>query len=133
MSLSIQRMYVLIFILGVILIALEVLASQSNRHVAAALPSSHSRWRFAYRWRFLVGVPLAVASAFISYPLSGGEDQYQVHGFPFMVMAIDQRGWDYVGILSVPFLVLNGLIWLFLPSLVLWCLARGSTRAIKNA
>lgn len=126
-------MYVAIFILGVSLIALEVLASRSNRRIAAALPSSGSRWRSAYRWRFLVGAPLAVASAFISYPLSGGEDQYQVHGFPFMVMAIDQRGWDYVGFLSVPFLVLNGLIWLFLPSLVLWCWARGFGGAIKNA
>jgi hypothetical protein len=126
-------MYVAIFIFGVVLIALEVFASRSNRRVAAALPPAVSSWRSIYRWRFLLGAPLAVASAFISYPLSGGEDQYQVHGFPFMVMAIDQRGWDYVGFLSIPFLVLNGLIWLFLPSLALWCWARISSGGAKHA
>jgi hypothetical protein len=126
-------MYVAIFVLGVVLIVLEVLASRSNRRFSEALTSPQSRWHSAYRWRFLVGAPLAVASALVSYPLSGGEDQYQVHGFPFMVMAIDQRGWDYVGFLSMPFLVINGLIWLFLPSLVLWAWARSSKRAVTHA
>ena len=46
-----------------------------------ALTSSESRWRSAYRWRFPIGVPLAVASAFVSYPLAGGEDQYQSMAF----------------------------------------------------
>src|SRR4051794_19204880 len=117
-------MYVAIFILGIALIMLEILASRSNQRVAVSLPPPKIKWHKAYRWRLLVGAPLAVAQYFISYPLAGGQDQYQVHGFPFMVMAIDQRGWDYTGFLSIPFLMLNALIWLFLPSLVLWCWAK---------
>lgn len=116
-------MYVVIFCLGVALIVLEVLASKNNKRIAAtSLPGS--RWLLMYRCRYLVGAPLAVASAFVSYPLSSGEDHYQITGFPFLVMAVDQRGLDYVGYLSLPFLVLNGLIWLLLPSLALWGASR---------
>jgi hypothetical protein len=39
-------------------------------------------------------------------------------------MAIDERGWDYAGFLSLPFLVINALIWLLLPSLALWGASR---------
>jgi hypothetical protein len=116
-------MYVVIFCFGVALIVLEVLASKNNKRIAAtSLPES--RWLLMYRWRYIVGAPLAVASAFVSYPLSSGEDRYQITGFPFLVMAIDQRGWDYAGFLSLPFLVLNGLVWLLLPSLALWGASR---------
>lgn len=116
-------MYVVIFCLSVALIVLEVLASKNNKRIAAtSLPGS--RWLLIYRWRYLVGTPLAVASTFISYPLSTGKDQYQISGFPFLVMAVDQRGYDYVGYLSLPFLVLNGIMWLLLPSLVLWGMSR---------
>jgi hypothetical protein len=116
-------MYVVIFCLGVALMVLEALASRNNKRIAAT-SAPGSRWMLMYRWRYLVGAPLAVASAFISYPLSSGDDQYQITGFPFLVMAIDQRGWDYVGFLSLPFLVLNGLVWLLLPSLALWGASR---------
>ena len=93
-------MYVVIFCLGVILIVLEVLASRNNKRIAAtSLPGS--RWLLMYRWRHLAGAPLAIASAFVSYPLSSGEDHYQITGFPFLVMAVDQRGWDYAGFLSL--------------------------------
>jgi hypothetical protein len=125
-------MYVEIFIFGVGMIVLEALASRSNRGFAATA-RPESTWHLVYRWRYLVGAPLAVASAFVSYPLSGSEDQYQISGFPFMVMAIDQRGWDYVGILSVPFLVLNGLLWLFLPSLGLWAWSRVAKEPTAHA
>jgi hypothetical protein len=64
------------------LVALEILASKKNKHTAAASPP-HSRWLQGYRWRFLIGAPLAIASAFVSYPLSSGEDNYQITGFHF--------------------------------------------------
>ena len=70
-------MYVVIFCLGVALIVLEVLASKNNKRIAAtSLPGS--RRLLMYRWRYLMGAPLAVASAFVSYPLSSGEDHYQI-------------------------------------------------------
>ena len=124
-------MYVAIFIFGVLLIVLEALASRANRRLAANLAESKCKWLWVYRWRFALGAPLAVASAFVSYPLSGGTDQYQVTGFPFMVMAIDQRGWDYVGFMSIPSLIINGLIWLCLPSLGLWSWARRARVATR--
>jgi hypothetical protein len=79
--------------------------------MAAVLPLALLDWR-------------SIASAFVSYPLSSGEDSYQITGFPFLVMAIDERGWDYAGFLSLPFLVINALIWLLLPSLALWGASR---------
>jgi hypothetical protein len=112
-------MYVVIFCLGLVLVTLEIVASKKNGRTAAASPPE-SRWLRVYRWRYLIGAPLAIASAFISYPLSSGEDKYEVTGFPFLVMAIDQRGWDYAGFLSLPFLVINALVWLYLPSIALW-------------
>src|SRR5687768_11812893 len=111
-------MYVVIFCFGLGLVALEILASKRNSRTAAASPPV-SRWLRIYRWRYLMGVPFSIASGFVSYPLSSGEDQYQITGFPFLVMAIDQRGWDYVGFLSLPFLVINALVGLFLPSIAL--------------
>lgn len=105
-------------IIGMLLIALEVLASRRNRRFVASLYDK--KWLWVYRWRFVLGVPLAITSVFVSYPLSVGEDQYQVSGFPFMVMVIDQNGWDYVGFMSIPFLIINGFIWFCIPSLVLW-------------
>lgn len=111
-------MYVMIFCFGLIVVALEILASKKNQFTAAASPRE-SRWLQCYRLRYLMGAPLAFASAFVSYPLSSGEENYQITGFPFLVMAIDERGWDYAGFLSLPFLVINALIWLLLPSLAL--------------
>lgn len=119
-------MYAMIFCFGIVLVALEILASKKNRSTAASSPPD-STWLQCYRWRYLIGVPLAIASAFVSYPLSSGEDNYQITGFPFLVMAVDQRGWDYAGLLSFPFLVINALIWLLLPSLVLWTASRWRT------
>jgi hypothetical protein len=116
-------MYVVIFCLGIGLVALEIVASKKNKYTAVASPPE-SRWLRAYRWRYLIGAPLAIASAFVSYPLSSGEDDYRITGFPFLVMAIDQRGWDYVGLLSLPFLVINALVWLYLPSIALWSASR---------
>lgn len=111
-------MYTTIIIIGLFLIALEVLASRNNRRFAASLYDK--KWLWVYRWRFVLGVPLVITSVFVSYSFSVGDDQYQVSGFPFMVMVIDQNGWDYVGFMSIPFLIVNGLIWFCIPSLVLW-------------
>lgn len=124
-------MYIVIFCLGVVLIVLEVVASRSNRRFAVG-QSSESRWLLLYRWRLPIGVPLAIASAFVSYPLTGGGEQYQISGFPFLVMAIDQRGWDYVGLMSIPFFVVNSLIWLFLPTLGLWVWSRRRKPGAKS-
>src|SRR5687768_2950578 len=112
-------MYIAIVGLGFTLIALEIVAARKNRSFAAQRVASRE-WAFAYRWRLLFGIPLAVASAFIQYPIYGEGERYQVAGFPCMVAAFDSAGRDYVGPLSVPSWIANGLLWLFFPAVILW-------------
>jgi len=112
-------MYVALVCLGLVLIALEIVAARKNRRFASGQPRN-SRWVVAYRWQLVLGVPLAILSAFAGYPMSGGGEQYHVAGVPFMVAAFDSAGRDYVGPLSLPFLIVNGLLWLCLPTLFLW-------------
>ena len=112
-------MIVTFLILGVLLLVAEIVAVRVNRRTLSS-GSFTSRWRWLYKWQLAVGLALAVGAAFISYPASSGGDQYQVWGVPFMAVAIDQRGWDYVGPLSVIAFILNGVAWLFFPAFVLW-------------
>lgn len=83
-------MYAVILCVGIVLVALEIVASRKNGRTAAASPPE-SRWPRVYRWRYWISAPLAMASALVSYPRSRGEDNYTITGFPFLVMAIDQR------------------------------------------
>ena len=88
-------MIVVFLILGILLLVAEIYAVRQNRKRVAE-GTYPARWRSIYRWQLAIGVPLAIAAAFISYPVSGATDQYRVSGVPFIVLAIDQRGWDYV-------------------------------------
>ena len=112
-------MIVTFLILGVLLLVAEVVAVRINRRTLSS-GNFTSRWRWLYKWQLAVGLPLATGAAFISYPASGGTDQYQVWGVPFIAFAIDQRGWDYVGPLSALAFILNGVVWLLFPAIVLW-------------
>jgi hypothetical protein len=106
-------------IVGILLLAAEIYAVRQNRKSVAEAKYS-TRWRAFYRWQLAIGVPLAVAAAFISYPVSGGTDRYKVSGIPFIVLAIDQRGWDYVSPFGVLSLLLNFVAWVLMPALALW-------------
>lgn len=76
---------------------------------------AHSKWQQAYRWRWLIGIPFAVASAFIIYPMAGETEAYKVMGFPLFVAAFYEAGRDYVGPFTGPFFIGNAVIWYFLP------------------
>ena len=67
-----------------------------------------------------MGILLGIGSYFLWYPLEGGEDQYRVFGIPFMAYAFDQNGRDYVGALTMPAILLNFLVWSFLPQVFFW-------------
>jgi hypothetical protein len=108
-----------LLILGVLLLGAEVIAVRVNRRTLSS-GSFTSRWRWLYKWQLAVGLALAIGAAFISYPASGGSDQYKVWGVPFIAFAIDQRGWDYVGPLSALAFILNGVAWILFPAFVLW-------------
>ena len=126
-------MIVVFFIVGIMLLAAEVYALRQNRKALADAKLS-DRWRALHRWQLAIGVPLAVAAFFISYPVSGGGDHYKVSGVPFIVLAIDQRGWDYVSPFGILSLVLNFLVWVLMPALALrcWSVLRRSPQAMPN-
>jgi hypothetical protein len=116
-------LYWILLVSGLMVLALEIFASRRNRTTAQA-PNVVVAWRFVHKWRLLFGIPLAVASFFMGYPTSGGGEEYKVIGVPFLVAAFDSAGRDYIGLLSVPSLVANALLWLFLPAVALWVWSR---------
>jgi len=61
----------------------------------------------------LVGLLLGAASYFIAYPVTTSE-RYVVHGFPFPAYAFDASGQDYVGFLTLPFMLFNFACWFLL-------------------
>jgi hypothetical protein len=110
---------VIFLIVGIAVLGAEIYAVRNNRKRVAER-TYPARWRAIYRWQLAIGVPLALAAAFISYPVSGGGDHYKVSGVPFIVLAIDQRGWDYISPFGVLSLLMNFVTWLLLPALALW-------------
>lgn len=116
-------MYWILLVAGLMVLALEIFASRRN-HITAQAPDVVAAWRFAHKWLLLFGIPFAVASFFMGYPTSGEGEKYEVIGVPFLVAAFDSAGRDYVGLLSVPSLVANALLWLFVPAVALWVWSR---------
>jgi hypothetical protein len=107
--------------LAIILGALEILAERANSRTRRYISAKHPRWAVVHRWRWALGVVLGIASVFVFYPLTGGDGVYRIFGFPFMTVAFDAAGSDYVGPLTPAALLANGGLWFFLPSLFLWC------------
>lgn len=68
---------------------------------------------------WVIGLSLATASLFVSYPLG---DTHRIVGFPFMAAAWEKHGdnWeDFVGPLTIPAYLANALLALTLPQLAL--------------
>ncbi len=42
-----------------------------------------------------------------------------VAGFPLIIAAFDEAGRDYVGVITVPFAIVNALIWYFTIHIIL--------------
>jgi hypothetical protein len=111
-------MVLALMVIGVVVLATSIWAWRKNRKVVVA--NMPPLWRAFWRWRWVIGVALGVGSYFLRYPLDGTTDRYMVHGVPFMSYAFDQRGHDYVGLLTMPALLLNFVTWAMLPQLVFW-------------
>ena len=59
------------------------------------------------------------------YTVYGDDGQrYRIFGIPFPAFAFDERGHDYVGCISIPFMALNVMFWLFFPHFPLWMYIR---------
>lgn len=115
-------MFWLMPIIGLALASIEALAARHNRATRASGETTPS-WVTVHRWRWVVGIPFAVLSAFVIYPMSGATESYRVMGFPFMVAVFDQAGRDYVGPFTPFAFAANTAVWYFLPHLFLWAWA----------
>lgn len=122
-------MYYVLLLTALLMVGLELFASLRNQRTFYR-GSAGALWGGIYRWRWLVGVPFAALSTVLSYTVSGAESKtYEIVGFPLVVAAIDEQGFNYVGQLSVPFLAANAVIWFFVPHILLyiWSLAARSS------
>ena len=113
-------MPIVLAIVGALIVVGECFAARSNRS-ASEQAKARSVWLHLYRWRGLVGVVFAIASAFIGYPVSDAGERYRVLGVPFLAAAFDSAGRDYVGPLTLLSFLANALVWFFLPQIVLFC------------
>lgn len=102
-------------LLGLAILVANVVALRRNqRDIASALSSVRIRLG-----TWLIGLVLATASFFVSYPLG---DTHRIVGFPFMAAAWEKRAdhWeDFVGPLTIPAYLANALLALTLPQLAL--------------
>jgi len=111
-------MFYVLLLVAIVIVIFEVLASRKNRSTKQNNTAS-SAWQNIYRWRWVVGVPFAIVSAFVYFPMSGETESYRVMGFPLMVAAFDEAGRDYVGPFTGPSFIANAVIWYFLPHIIL--------------
>ena len=123
-------MVIALMVIGLVALVASVWAWRRNlRWPVLEMPTL---WQKFWRIRWIFGVGLGIASYFMRYPLQGGDDTYTVYGIPFMSYAFDQHGSDYVGVLTIPALGANFVVWLLLPQLCFWLTARFSVRKASH-
>jgi len=110
-------------VVGFLVLGLETIAWLQNRTIARST-QRRAPWRRIYRWRYLLGFVLGVASTFVWYPSMINGERFKVLGIPFLMMMLDKDGKDYVGSITIPSFFANMVVWLLIPNLVLWLWAR---------
>jgi len=101
-------------LLGLAILVASVVALRRNQRDVAS-PRLSLRVRLG---TWILGLVLATASLFVSYPLG---DTHRIVGFPFMAAAWEKHGdhWeDFVGPLTIPAYLANAILALTLPQLV---------------
>ena len=117
--------YYFLLLTAVLMIGLELFTSLRNQNTFYK-NSAGEIWNRVYRWRWLVGVPFGIVPAFLSYSVGSPESGiYEIIGFPLAIAAVDEAGLNYVGRMSIPFLVANAAIWFFVPHLLLYIWSLG--------
>jgi uncharacterized membrane protein HdeD (DUF308 family) len=105
-------------IVGVLLLLLEIRAVVCNIQMRK---EKSEDWQKAYRKSRIVGVVLGFSSIFMTYPTRGTHDQlYKIIGIPFMAGAFDEKGADYVSVLTPLIMGINIIWWVLLPELYVW-------------
>lgn len=105
-------------ILAILLITSEVIAYRKNK-ITKSLTYVSTYWSIINRWKWIIGIVLAFLSFCVMYPFPVNEEIITVIGFPLVASALDESGRNYVGPLTMPFAIINALIWYFIPSIVL--------------
>jgi len=67
----------------------------------------------------VIGAATWPLTYWMTYPISNEGERWWVVGFPFLVAVFDSEGRDYVGPLTMPGVVANGLFWFLVPQIVL--------------
>jgi len=111
-------MFYVLAILGVLWLAFSVAACRSTLAITTSLPAS-SRWRAGRNYLWLPGLSLGIASLFIGIRYAA-RVPYIAYGLPFQVFAIDVTGRDYVGIISLPYLLMDLFCWVGLAHAAYW-------------
>ena len=127
--------------LSYIMLAIAVALVIAESKAAKVTKKMHSekqhseKWHMFYRWRWVIGIPFVIISAFITYPMPAivTEQAYKIVGFPIIVAVFDESGRDYVGPLSFVFFLGNAMIWYFLPQLILLIWAKYFSKSSEYA
>ncbi len=104
-----------LIIVALFLIFFEIYCSKKNKKYYLENKNS-ARWNKIYKWRWLIGIVFLPLSL-IEYPMFGTSNT--VVGFPLIIAAFDEAGRDYVGVITVPFAIVNALIWYFTIHIIL--------------
>lgn len=118
-------MYYALLLIAALMIGVELFTSLRNQSTFYS-GSAGVIWNGVYRWRWLVGVPFAFVPTMLSYNVGSAESGvYEIIGFPLAIAAVDETGLNYVGRMSIPFLVANAAIWFFVPHILLYIWSLG--------
>ena len=82
-------------------------------------------WRRMWLLCWALGALLGMASYNMRYHLQEPEGGgYVVHGVPFPAFAFDDQGRDYVGLITLPMIGLNFMVWALAPQLAFFVVGR---------
>jgi hypothetical protein len=110
---------ILLGVIGIAVIAWEIVSVRylfKLQHEAEAAPRP---WRLSRALSIALGIILAVAAFWWSYPIQARDGVGRVVGVPFMAAYFDSHGFDYSGPLTLPAMIANAVVWFLAPWLVL--------------
>ena len=98
----------------------------------AGLPDWPARRTRAFGFGLLLGLVVFAGQCglWFGYPLIQNGESWWVVGIPFPAAMFDHHGHDYIGLLTLPFFIVNAFFWFLVPQMVLFY--RGCAR-IKSA
>lgn len=104
---------------GILLGVLEVYFSRKNKKFKCSGIATKN-WLTLYRYRWLLGLPMAVGAYFLHWTVEKDAGKFTIVGFPFMVVGFDAAGRDYVSSFTIPAAFLNALIWYSFSHVILF-------------